>query len=123
LQSKATCIFHISRAASTGHPLGKKFLKFVKSGLDAPEVVLVPFVLEVALSLGGLTSLRDIIDSVRDVIVRSLQSKDKQQHSALLREFLTGKVVDVQLLLNQLMQQCSCEADSICKGILQSKNH
>ena len=85
--------------------------------MDAPETVLVPFVLEVALSLGAsVPTMRDVIDSLREVIVHNLKSKDKQRHSALLREFMVGKIVDVQLLLNQVMQQCTSESDNVSKG-------
>lgn len=116
LQAKATCIFHISRAAATGHPLGKEFLKFIRLRKNIPEVVLVPFILEVALSLGGLPQLRDVIDLLRAVVQRCLQSNEKRRHIAWMRELMMGKEIDIQELLDSIMQQCTCEGDNIFKG-------
>ena len=116
LQAKATCIFHISKAAASGHPLGKEFLKFIRTRMNIPELVLVPFVLEVALSLGGLPQLRDLIELLRNVVQRALQCNEKQRHSAWMRELMLGKEFGVQELLNTIMEQCTSEGDNICKG-------
>lgn len=117
LQAKATSIFHISRAASVGHPLGKEFLKFIRNRINIPELVLVPFIFEVALSLGGLPQLRDVIELLRNVVQRSLQCSEKQRNSAWMRELLLGKELSVQELINTIMEQCTCEGDHIIKGI------
>lgn len=117
LQAKATSVFHISRAAATGHPLGREFLKFIRNRRNIPELVLVPFVLEVALSLGGLPQLRDVIDLLKSVIQNCLQSNEKQRHSAWMREMMLGKELDVQDLLNTIMEQSTSEGDNIFKGI------
>ncbi len=116
LQAKATSIFHISRAAATGHPLGKEFVKFIRNRQNIPELVLLPFILEVALSLGGLPQLRDVIDLLRNVVQRSLQCNEKQRHSAWMRELMLGKEFGVQELLNTIMDQCTSEGDNIFKG-------
>lgn len=117
LQAKATSIFHISRAAATGHPLGKEFLKFIRNRRNIPELVLVPFIFEVALSLGGLPQLRDLIDLLRTVVQSCLQSNEKQRHSAYMRELMLGKEIDIQDLLNTIMQQATSEGDNVFKGI------
>lgn len=120
MQAKATSIYHISRAASTGHPLSKEFLKFLRGRVNIPELVLVPFILEVALSLGGLPQLRDVIDILRKVVQNSLTCKEKLRSSAWMREIMADKVLDVQELLNTVMEQCNCEWDHIFKGIFRA---
>ncbi len=123
LQAKATSIYHISRAAATGHPLGKEFVKFINSRSKVPELVLIPFTLEVALSLGGLPQLREVIDLLRKAIMNSLASNEKQQHSAWMREIVRGENIKVLELLESVMQQCTCEWDNIFKGFnLVTKN-
>lgn len=116
MQAKATSIFHISRAAATGHPLGKEFLKFIRNRRNIPELVLVPFILEVALSLGGLPQLRDVIELLRTVIQSCLQSNEKQRHSAWMREIMLSKCLNVQEMLGTIMQQSASEGDNIFKG-------
>lgn len=81
-----------------------------------PELVLVPFVLEVALSLGGLPQLKEVIDLLRKTIMSSLSANEKQRHSAWMREMIHGKVINIQDLLGSVMQQCTCEWDNIFKG-------
>lgn len=117
LQAKATSIFHISRAAATGHPLGKEFVKFLRSRVDVPELVLDPFILEVALSLGALPQLRDIIDFLRKIMQHLLRSNERQHHSAWMRELMFGKQIDIQKILDTIMQQGTSEGDNIVKGI------
>ncbi|KAK4022819.1 hypothetical protein OUZ56_008265 [Daphnia magna] len=116
LQAKATSIFHISRAAATGHPLGKEFVKFLRSRVDVPELVLVPFILEVALSLGALPQLRDIIGLLRKLVQRLLRSNERLRHSAWMRELMLGKQIDVQKMFNTIMLQGTSEGDNIVKG-------
>ncbi|KAI9555688.1 hypothetical protein GHT06_018203 [Daphnia sinensis] len=116
LQAKATSIFHISRAAATGHPLGKEFVKFLRSRVDVPELVLVPFILEVALSLGALPQLRDIIGLLRKLVQRLLRSSERLRHSAWMRELMLGKQIDVQKMFDTIMQQGTSEGDNIVKG-------
>jgi len=121
LQAKATSIFHISRAAATGHPLGKEFVKFLRSKTDVPELVLDPFILEVALSLGALPQLRDIIDLLRKIVQRLLRSNERQRHSSWMRELMLGKQIDIQKILDTIMQQGTSEGDNIVKGIFYLK--
>ncbi|XP_059352281.1 Fanconi anemia group I protein-like isoform X2 [Daphnia carinata] len=115
-QAKATSIFHISRAAATGHPLGKEFVKFLRSRVDVPELVLVPFILEVALSLGALPQLRDIIGLLRKLVQRLLRSNERLRHSAWMRDLMLGKQIDVQKMFDTIMQQGTSEGDNIVKG-------
>ena len=117
LQAKATSIFHISRAAATGHPLGKEFVKFLRSRVDVSELVLDPFILEVALSLGALPQLRDIIDFLRKIMQHLLRSNERQHHSSWMRELMFGKKIDIQKILDTIMQQGTSEGDNIVKGI------
>ena len=118
LQAKATSIYHISRAASTGHPLSKEFVKFLRGRVNIPELILVPFILEVALSLGGLPQLRDVIDMLRKVVQNCLTCNEKLRSSAWMREIMENRVIDVPELLDTVMQQCTCEWDHIFKGML-----
>lgn len=91
-------------------------MKFVRNRVSVPELILVPFILEVALSIGGLPQFRDVIDLLRSTIQRCLQSTEKQAHSAWMRDICHGKKIDVKNLLSTLMQQCTCEWDNIFKG-------
>lgn len=103
-----------------GHPLGREFTRFITNRCKVPELVLVPFTLEVALSLGGLPQLREVIELLRKAILNSLISNEKQRHSAWMRETVKGEVIQVQELLDTVMQQCTCEWDNIFKGYFSS---
>ena len=116
LQAKATSIFHVSRAASAGHPLSKELLRSLKAHVNIPELVFVPFTLEVALSLGGLTQHRDFVEVLKNVVQRSLTFREKMSSSAWMRDIFSEKSLDVQLMLVTIMQQCKCEWDHIVKG-------
>ena len=120
MQAKATSIYHISRAASTGHPLSKEFIKFLRNRVNIPESVLVPFILEVALSLGGLPQLRDVIDTLRKIVQNCLTCNEKLHSSAWMREIMSDKGLNIHDLLSTIMEQCTCEWDHIFKGILLS---
>ena len=48
-------LFHIHQSASFGHASIKNFLKFMKSVVNAPELVLDPFLLTVLLSLSTIS--------------------------------------------------------------------
>lgn len=76
----------------------------------------MPFMLEVALSLGGLPQLRDVIDMLRKVVQNCLTCNEKLRSSAWMREIMAEKVLNVQEMLDTVMEQCSCEWDHIFKG-------
>ena len=53
--SEATVLFHIHQSARFGHASIKNFLKFMKNVVNAPELVLDPFLLTVLLSLSTIS--------------------------------------------------------------------
>ena len=116
LMAKATSIYHISSAASAGHSLSKEFPKFLRSHINIPEAIMVPFVLEVALSLGGLPQLRDVIDVLKSVVQKYVHLNLKMRQSAWLREIMSDQILQVEEHLINVMVQCTAEWDSIVKG-------
>lgn len=48
-------LFHIHQSARFGHASIKNFLKFMKNVVNAPELVLDPFLLTVLLSLSTIS--------------------------------------------------------------------
>lgn len=117
LMAKATSIYHISSAASAGHSLSKEFPKFLRSHINIPEAIMVPFVLEVALSLGGLPQLRDVIDVLKSVVQKCVHLNLKMRQSAWLREIMSDQILQVEEHLINVMVQCTAEWDSIVKGL------
>jgi hypothetical protein len=98
--------------------ISKEFPKYLRAHVNMPEGIMQPFILEVALSLGGLPQLRDVIDVLKSVVHKCLIVKEKMRHSAWLKDIVSGKNMQVEELLISVMQQCTAEWDHIVKGIM-----
>ena len=119
-QSEGTVVFHFSQAAKMGHIIAKEIVKIVKAGVHAPELVLSPFSIFLALALTSVKQLKDnILDSLRMAISKSILLEEKRSSNAWLRLNL-NKTPDIGDILSQVISQ-SCKTggwDLIGQGLV-----
>eukprot|EP00092_Neocalanus_flemingeri_P013422 GFUD01014471.1.p1 GENE.GFUD01014471.1~~GFUD01014471.1.p1 ORF type:complete len:1306 (+),score=525.63 GFUD01014471.1:564-3920(+) len=119
-QAEGTVVFHLTQAAKMGHTVAKEIMKLVKAGSHAPELVLSPFSLFLALALTSVKQWKEqLLDSLRLAIVRSIMLEEKRTTSAWLRTNMT-RSPDTGDLLSQVIGQ-SCKAggwDLIGQGLV-----
>jgi len=119
-EAEGTVIFHLTQAAKMGHTVSKEMMKLVKAGSHAPELVLSPFSLFMALALTSVKAWKgQLLDSLRMAITRSIMLEEKRNKNAWLRTNLP-KSPDTGDLLSQVIGQ-SCKSggwDLIGQGLV-----
>ena len=119
-QAEGTVVFHLTQAAKTGHVVAKEMIKLVKASSHAPELVLSPFSLFMALALTSVKTWKEqLLDSLRMAVIRSIMLEEKRNKNAWLRTNIP-KSPDTGDLLSQVIGQ-SCKAggwDLIGQGLV-----
>jgi len=119
-QAEGTVVFHLTQAAKTGHRVAKEMVKLVKASSHAPELVLSPFSLFMALALTSVKTWKEqLLDSLRMAVIRSIMLEEKRNKNAWLRTNLP-RSPDTGDLLSQVIGQ-SCKAggwDLIGQGLV-----
>lgn len=60
---ESTVLYHISQAAELNHQHVRDYIKYFKSVLHAPEIILEPFVLSVLLTVASIDENQVIINN------------------------------------------------------------
>lgn len=65
---ESTVLYHISQAAELNHQHVRDYIKYFKSVLHAPEIILEPFVLSVLLTVASIDENQVIINNCLFII-------------------------------------------------------
>ncbi|XP_013780984.2 Fanconi anemia group I protein-like, partial [Limulus polyphemus] len=88
-QTEGTIILHVTFAAKQDQELGKEFVKMLKARQHNPKCVLSPFNLALSLSLSKMKRFEgQILDVLRNAVLRSFQEKQKKCDSNWMRKML-----------------------------------
>ncbi|XP_076330495.1 Fanconi anemia complementation group I isoform X3 [Tachypleus tridentatus] len=88
-QTEGTIILHVTFAAKQDQELGKEFVKMLKARQHNPKSILSPFNLALSLSLSKMKRFEaQILDVLKNAILRSFQEKQKKCDSNWMRNML-----------------------------------
>ena len=104
-EAEGTVVFHVTQAARAGHPIAKELVKLVKAGAQAPEVILNPCSIFLALALTSAKQLQtQLLEALRAAIRRCFQLEERRREHAWLRD-VVPRVGDISSLLSLVISQ------------------
>ena len=104
-EAEGTVVFHVAQKARAGHPIAKALVKLVKAGAQAPEVILNPCSIFIALALTSAQQLQtQLLEALRAAIRRCFQLEERRSEHAWLRD-VVPRVGDISSLLSLVISQ------------------
>ena len=119
-EAEGTVVFHVTCQARSGHPIAKELVKLVKAGAHAPEVILNPCSIFLALALTSAKQLRtQLLDALKAAVRRCFQMEERRKEHAWLRD-VVPRVGDISSLLSLVISQSKRAGgwDLIGKGMV-----
>ena len=104
-EAEGTVVFHVTCQARSGHPIAKELVKLVKAGAHAPEVILNPCSIFLALALTSAKQLHtQLLDALKAAVRRCFQMEERRKEHAWLRD-VVPRVGDISSLLSLVISQ------------------
>ena len=109
IQAEGTVIFHLSQSCMVNNILCKEVLEIVTAGGSAPEILLTPFCLFLALSMISVKHCQTkILSGLKAAILKAIFIEDSRRNNEWLRmeAVMQTKAPDVGDLFSLVMTQC-----------------
>ena len=119
-QAESTVIYHLNKAASSGHAIGKEVGNLAKAGGQAPDLLLQPFALFLSLTFVSLKQYQEpILGSLKSAIIQAISMEDARQNYVWTRNHMK-KLSDIGDLLSLVITQSKKSGgwDLITEGVL-----
>ena len=119
-QAESTVIYHLNKAASSGHAIGKEVAHLAKAGGQAPDLLLQPFALFLSLTFVSLKQYQEpILGSLKSAIIQAISMEDARQNYVWTRNHMK-KLSDIGDLLSLVISQSKKSGgwDLITEGVL-----
>ena len=119
-QAESTVIYHLNKAASSGHVIGKEVANLAKAGGQAPDLLLQPFALFLSLTFVSLKQYKEpILGSLKSAITQAISMEDARQNYVWTRNHMK-KLSDIGDLLSLVITQSKKSGgwDLITEGVL-----
>ena len=119
-QAESTVIYHLNKAASSGHAIGKEVANLAKAGGQAPDLLLQPFALFLSLTFVSLKQYQEpILGSLKSAIIQAISMEDARQNYVWTRNHMK-KLSDIGDLLSLVITQSKKSGgwDLITEGVL-----
>ena len=119
-QAESTVIYHLNKAASSGHAIGKEVANLAKAGGQAPDLLLQPFALFLSLTFVSLKQYQEpILGSLKSAIIQAISMEDARQNYVWTRNHMK-KLSDIGDLLSLVISQSKKSGgwDLITEGVL-----
>ena len=119
-QAESTVIYHLNKAASSGHAIGKEVVNLAKAGGQAPDLLLQPFALFLSLTFVSLKQYQEpILGSLKSAIIQAISMEDARQNYVWTRNHMK-KLSDIGDLLSLVITQSKKSGgwDLITEGVL-----
>ena len=109
IQAESTVIFHLSQACKSNNIVCKEVLDMVTAGGSAPEILLTPFCLFLALSMISVKHCQaKVLSGLRTAIMKAIFIEDSRQDNEWLRieDVMKTKAPDVGDLFSTVISHC-----------------
>ena len=109
VQAEGTVIFHLSQASKVNNTICKEVMDMVSAGANAPEILLTPFSLFLALSMISIKHCQArILSGVRAAIMKAIFIEDSRQNNHWLRQeaVMKTRAPDIGDLFSLVIAQC-----------------
>ena len=109
IQAEGTVIFHLSQASKVNNTICKEVMDMVSAGANAPEILLTPFSLFLALSMISIKHCQTrILSGVKAAIMKAIFIEDSRQNNHWLREetVMKSRAPDIGDLFSLVIAQC-----------------
>ena len=120
MQAESTVIYHLHKAASSGHIIGKEVTNLAKAGGQSPDLLLQPFALFLSLTFVSLKQYQEpILGSLKTAIVQAISMEEARQNYVWTRNHMK-KLPDIGDLLSLVITQSKKSGgwDLITEGVL-----
>ena len=109
IQAEGTVIYHLSQASKVNNTICKEIMEMVSAGANAPEILLTPFSLFLALSMISIKHCQArILSGVKAAIMKAIFIEDSRQNNHWLRQeaVMKTRAPDIGDLFSLVITQC-----------------